>query len=435
MTVEDQPSPQPPSTAGATLIEFNTDSDENERSPSSTLHRPPPRTAVISPPAPQKSVFGNFDPWGVNTSTARTMNLLDLEDNLSPPSDSEQSEVRTVGTEAFKRKSTSLRTSPVPLPANQFDPFGSESSRSGSGGGVGDMFGNPNAFGHSSSTENLPTHNSSQQQSNIFGSNFLNPSVGAANLPHRHSSAPNVAALGNPSFAPTLSDIPQSPNVGSHAGPQPAQQMHSIMTPNYQFSAFGGRTSPHSGHLMTGTTSPLGFHAHSTGHLQQQLPVGKGRGAGSGGKGGNRVDPFADLGNVKMGASSAGSNPTKQSKPQTAPQGSPAMTNRSTYQYYKQQPSRGPQQPPATTQPSRQQAAYQPNYSSSVLGDRSERGPRLKTGWLCMETVHTCTCTVYVYDPVEELYSVSPGGGVKRGKLITMHRSKHPETTSKEIGH
>ena len=270
---DNQPRPRPPSADNSpTLIRFGSDGGENDRTPTSPLRRPSQTTTPFSPVAPQKSVFGDFDPWGVPTSTARTMNLLDLEDKLSPPSDSEQSEVRTVGSEAFKKKSSSLRSSPVPL-SNQFDPFGS-----GSSGGLGETFGNPNAFLHSSSSENLPTHTTPQQGS-VFSSNFLNPSTGMA---HRHSSAPDFAALGNPSFAPTLSDIPQSPKQESramHSRGFPTQQANPAMTTNYSTS--GGKTS---GNLMTGATSPLGFHAHSASNLQQP-PVGKERGSSGGGKG------------------------------------------------------------------------------------------------------------------------------------------------------
>lgn len=397
---DNQPKPRPPSAENSpTLIRFGSDGGKNDRSPTSPLRRPPQTTTPFSPVAPQKSVFGDFDPWGVPTSTARTMNLLDLEDKLSPPSDSEQSEVRTVGSEAFKKKSSSLRSSPVPL-SNQFDPFGS-----GSSGGLGETFGNPNAFLHSSSSENLPTHTTPQQGS-VFSSNFLNPSTGMA---HRHSSAPDFAALGNPSFAPTLSDIPQSPKQESramHSRGFPTQQANPAMTTNYH-SISGGKTS---GNLMTGATPPLGFHAHSAGNLQQP-PVGKERGSSGGGKGQhqNWDDPFADLGNMKMG-----SNTVKQSQTPTAPQG---VKNQPGYSKQplrsQQQSSRGPQQPsrsqtsrspqhgsrnqkpsshspqhssrgqkhqPTSPQSSRKQAAYKPNYSSSVLGERTERGPRPKTG-------------------------------------------------------
>ena len=369
---------QEPTTAAteAKLIGFPLDSDKEEGTespPPRATHRPPPTAAAVGRPAPQKSsVFGDFDPWGTATSTAQTMNLLDLEENLSPPSDSEQSEVRTVGTEAFKKKSSSLRSSPVPLSTNQFDPFGplSGGDSSGGGGGLGEVFGNPNAFALSSSTENLPSHNTGKQP-DFFSSNFLSP-TGSSHPVQRHSSAPNVAALGNPSFAPSLSDIPQSPKQGgSTPATFPAHHTHPATAPNYNPSrtpTSAGRTSPYGtgGHQLGGTT----FHARSTGQLQQ--PIG---GRGRGGKGGTRADPFADLGNLKSGGTTS-SSAAKQQRPQTVPQGHPTtMTNRSTYQYYGQQPSRT-QQPPAQNT----QAAYQPNYSSSVLGDRGERGVRSKTG-------------------------------------------------------
>lgn len=400
---DNQPRPRLPSAElnSPTLIRFGSDDGGEDRAPALPPRRPPQTTSTFSPQAPQKSVFGDFDPWGVPTSTARTMNLLDLEDNLSPPSDSEQSEVRTVGSEAFKKKSSSLRSSPVPL-ANQFDPFGSGSSNNA--GGLGEMFGNPGAFGHSSSSENLLTHNTAQQGS-MFSSNFLNTSTGMANLSHRHSSAPDIAAFGNSSFAPTLSDIPQSPKQDScatHSRAFPTQHT-TTTTANYPLNS-GGRPS---GNLMTGTTPSLGYHAHSTGHLRQP-PAGKERGSTGGEKGGNWHDPFADLGNVKMGGNVG-------SRPQTTPQGGSAMKNQPGYG---KQPSRGPHQSSRTqaqtsrspqhtssrhqkpsshgpqhpsrqssrgqkqspTHSSRQQAAYKPNYSSSVLGDRAERGPRPRTG-------------------------------------------------------
>ena len=396
---DNQPRPQPPSAEpnSPTLIRFGSDSGEDNRTPTSPLRRPPQTTTPFSPVAPQKSVFGDFDPWGVPTSTARTMNLLDLEDNLSPPSDSEQSEVRTVGSEAFKKKSSSLRSSPVPL-SNQFDPFGS-----GSSGGLGETFGNPNAFLHSSSSENLPTHTTPQQGS-LFSSNFLNPSTGMA---HRHSSAPDFAALGNPSFAPTLSDIPQSPKQESramHSRGVPTQHANPAMTANYQ-STTGGKTS---GNLMTGATSPLGFHAHSTGHLQQP-PVG---GSSGGGKGQNWDDPFADLGNMKMGIN-VGPNTAKQSRTQTAPQGvksQPGHSKQPQHGSWNPKPSsHSPQhsshgqrhQPTTSPQSSRKQAAYKPNYSSSVLGDRTERGPRPKTGQL------SCVGSTYIFRHTHQFCRVS----------------------------
>ena len=102
---------------------------------------------------------------------------------------------------------------------------------------------------------------------------------------------------------------------------------------------------------------------------------------------GNQPDPFADLGNLKL--ESSGSSSTKPSRPQTTPQSGPAMTNRPAYQHYNQKPPHTPkqqhQQPARATagtaggQP-QSAAGYQPNYSSSVLGGRDERGPRPKTG-------------------------------------------------------
>ena len=352
--------PRPPSSdsstaaGSATLIQFGGDSDDEEQGVQAPPVQRQPPTTTVSPPAPQKSVFGDFDPWGA-TSTAQTMNLLGLEDRKpSPSSDTEQSEVRTAGTEAFNKKSHSLRSSPAPPSSNQFDPFGINSDS-----GLGETFGNPGAFFHSNSSENLPTQNSAQQ-SNFLSSDFLTPSpAGPSSVPHRHSSAPNVAALGNPSFAPTLSGIPQSPKPNlqaSHAGSKPTQQMHPQMPANYQSGS--GRTSPYGG-------NPLGFHAHSTGHLQQQQQPRVVQGS-------NRADPFADLGNLKM----ANSGGPKPSKPQGAPQGSSPMTNRPSYQHYSQQPTHAQAKQPQPSQASRQRAAYQPNYSSSVLGDFS----RSKTG-------------------------------------------------------
>ena len=405
-----RPPPSTAATGSATLIQFGGDSDDEEQETQTlSVHRAPPTTSV-SPPAPQKSVFGDFDPWG-STSTAQTMNLLNLEDKLTPPSDTEQSEARTAGTEAFNKKSHSLRSSPVPLSSNQFDPFASDSN-----GGLGETFGNPGAFMHSSSSENLPTHNSAQQ-SDFFSSNFLTPSpAGTNSIPHRHSSAPNVAALGNPSFAPTLSGIEQAPkpNVqASHVGSKPTQQMHSQTAENYNSTTSGGRTSPYGAHLMTGSSSPLGFHAYSTGHIQQQQQpmVGKGRGMG-GMQGSNRADPFADLGNVKLGS---GGGP-KPSKPQAAPQGGSPMANRPSYQHYSQQPTHAQPKQHQPSPASRQRSAYQPNYSSSVLGDHS----RSKTGQACkvckdkydFETentvihITTATCTLYqVYMYIRTLSS------------------------------
>ena len=391
---------QPTINLNPTLIAFDSDSEGDEgQLVQPPVIRPPPNTTNFNPSAPQKSMFGDFDPWGP-TATAQSMNLLDLEDNLSPPSDSEQSEVRTVGTEAFKKKSNSLRSSPAPVsssasPSNQFDPFASKMTHGGSDD-LGEMFGNPSAFGHSSSSESLPKQSSAQQRAggSPFGSTLQTPSTGATSL---HSSAPNVSSLGNNSFAPTLSDIPQSPKQATHHGGVPAQQRrHSAMPKSYQSSSnastfSGGRTSPFGGgNIITGTNSPLGFHAHSTGHLQQQMGTGVNGGRGTG----SRSDPFSDLGNVKLGGGNMGSSPRKSSQP--APQAGPAMTNRSSYQYYNQkQPSSRHQQtsPPITTDTSNSSqsknkqytaptstTSYQPNYSSSVLRDRSERGPRYKTG-------------------------------------------------------
>ena len=344
--------------------------------------------------------------------------------------------MRTVGTEAFKKKSSSLRSSPVPPPtsSNRFDPFASHSSRSSPSSDLNEMFGNPDAFGQSSSSEKLPKL---QQGS----PSFLTPASVNHGMPTRHSSAPNVAALGNPSFAPTLSGIPQSPKLGS-TSTKPA----SLTTPNYQFPASsGGRTSPYGGgNLMTGASSPLGFHAHSTGHLRQQ-PMGGGGGRGM--RDGNRADPFgnlgnvkmtgnttqgstqadpfADLGNVKMGGTTGSSRGS--SRPQPGPSG-PATTGRPpAYQHHnhsssgqKKMPTQQQQTAPPTahaTTSGGQKAPYKPNYSSSVLGDHSERrGPRSKTGqpehYTCIymyiytyinvcvcihmynvQCVYTCTCT------------------------------------------
>lgn len=375
---------------GPTLIQFGSESDSsgdeaNEQGQPNL--RPPPPTTV---PAPnQKSPFGDFDPWG-STTTARSMNLLDLEDNLSPPSDSEQSEVRTVGTEAFKKKSTSLRSSPAPQAgfSNQFDPFGGgrgAAHRDSGGGSGGDLFGNPGAFGHSGSSESLlkPTTSSSSQHAG--GQSLLTPNIVPNSL---HSSAPNVSSLssGNgSSFTPTLSDIPQSPNVstrGSGGRSMSVQQGSSGMS-----HGFGGRTSPFGGGNLLSGSSGLGHHSQSTGHLQQQMG-----GQGGGAWGNSRADPFADLGNVKVGS---GQSPTK---PSVSPQrgGGPAMTTRSGYQYYnqKQSSSAQPQMKPgggSSGQAGQKSAtgggptqsgktSYQPNYSSSVLGGRTERGPRPKMG-------------------------------------------------------
>ncbi|CAI8034317.1 Cyclin-G-associated kinase [Geodia barretti] len=374
-----------PHTTGPTLIKFGSESDsdgDDDNEPGQPQFRPPPQTAI---PAPhQKSTFGDFDPWGP-TATARSMNLLDLEDNLSPPSDSEQSEVRTVGTEAFKKKSSSLRSSPSPAPgtfSNQFDPFGGSGHRN-SGGSGGDMFGNPGAFGHSGSSESLlkPAPSSSSQHTG--GSSLLSPNIGGNNF---HSSAPNVSSLsgGNGAFfTPTLSNIPQSPTASSHGGRRSmsAQQGNSGMT--HGFSS-GGRTSPFGGGLnLVSGSSVLGHHSQSTEHLQQQMG---GRGGG-GMRGSNRGDPFADLGNVKVGG---GQSPTKSpSKPHTAPL---ATTGRPGYQYYNQkQTAATTAQTRAAGQTSKKpggrgsvqsggKTSYQPNYSSSVLGDRREKGPRPKMG-------------------------------------------------------
>ena len=411
---------QPPTTSSSralpTLIAFGSDSEEDEGQP--PHFNPPPQKSNLGPPAgppvaPQRLLFGDFDPWGP-TATAQSMNLLDLEDNLSPPSDSEVSEVRTVGSEAFKKKSSSLRSSPAPVSSsvspssNQFDPFGAHGGGSDDFGG--EMFGNPSAFvGHSSSSENLPKQ-SSARQSSQFDTTLLTPSSGSNSL---HSSAPNVSALAGNNvapFAPTLSNIPQFPRPGSHSAAATStnagllgQRRHSAMPPtDHQSSAVGGgggggggRTSPYAGgNLMTGANSPLGFHAHSTGHLQQQMgTTGASAGRGTGG----RVDPFSDLGNVKLGSGNAGSSPRKSH--QTPAQTGPSMTSRPGYQYYKQKqpPSSASQrhhQPPTSSSsagsshPRPQQSSssssssssYQPNYSSSVLGDRTERGPRSKTG-------------------------------------------------------
>ena len=379
------------SSPGPTLIRFGSESDsdaDDDHERGQPNFRPPPPTTISAPH--RKSPFGDFDPWGT-TATARSMNLLDLEDNLSP-SDSEQSEVRTVGTEAFKKKSSSLRSSPTPDPggfSNQFDPFGGGGGHRNSGGGYGgDLFGNPGAFGHSGSSESLLKPAPSSQPMHPGGSSLLTPNIGTNSL---HSSAPNVSSLssGNGAlFTPTLSNIPQSPNTSScssgGARSMSVQQGNSGMS--HGFPSGGGRTSPFRAgpNLMSGN-SVLGHHSQSTGHLQQQT---SGRGGGT--RGSNRGDPFADLGNVKMGG---GQSPTKQSH--TSPQGGgPAMTSRSGYQYYNKKPSSAAtaqSQTKHTGQTSKKPAtggqsgggktsSYQPNYSSSVLGGRSERGPRSKMG-------------------------------------------------------
>ena len=376
---------------GRTLIQFGSDSDDDD-----TNEQGHPPGMKISPPQgtttaathhhrhhhQHKSPFGDFDPWGP-TATARSMDLLDLEENLSPPSDSEQSEVRTVGTEAFKKKSTSLRSSPVPA-ANfgNLDPF---SGKPGGGGG-GDVFGNPAVFGHSGSSESLLKPIPPSQNPVGSGSSLLSPSVTS-----NSSSAPNVSALGSgtaPSFAPTLSDIPQSPGSRSMS----KQQGNSGA--NHGFAA--GRTSPFGAqNFASGGNSTLRYHSQSTGHLQPQMSRG---GRGGGMRGSNRADPFSDLGNVKVGASggNGGQSAAKPSRVQSSSQGVPAMTSRPGYQYYPQKAPQGQQGQGGHKQGSGQagKASYQTNYSSSVLGDRSERAPRTKTG-----QIHTCSLVlVHILD-------------------------------------
>ena len=354
--------------SGVKLVDFAT---VDEKDVQSQMRRRPPVTTV-SPPAPQHSQFGDFDPWGTTTTAARTMNLLDLEENLSPPSDSEQSEVRTVGTEAFQKASHSSQSSLGS--SNQFDPFGPLSSDHG--GNLGEVFGNPHAFVHSTSSENLPSH-TSPNQGDAFSSNFLAPQHGAPHLASkRHYSAPNVAALGNVSFAPTLSDIPQSPKqvrAGSHSPSARPAHAHpqSTTAPNYTptwTTTSSGRSSPYGGLQMGDPSAHLGFQSHSTGNLQQQMG-----GGGGGGRGGGRTDPFAGLGNVKQAAPS-----TVNQKSQPTPQNKPPMTSRPTYQYYGQQLPRSQPQMQPSAQPAKSQS-HKPNYGS-VIGDRTERGTRAKTG-------------------------------------------------------
>ena len=376
----------PPLTgSGPTLIQFGSesDSDNEQGQPLGSNIRPPHAPPTISVPPPhKKSPFGDFDPWGP-TATAHSMNLLDLEENLSPPSDSEHSEVRTVGTEAFKKKSTSLQSSPAPTPTfSNFDPFGERV------GQAGDLFGNPVAFGHSGSSESLlkPT----QQVGSSGG--LLSPSVAS-----NSSSAPNVSALGGgaggrsaSAFSPTLSDIPQSPKTGPHAGRSMSMQQGGSGG-NHAFSSMSdGRTSPFGGpNLLSGNPS-LGHHSSSTGHLQPQMDPGTVRG---GMWGSNRADPFADLGNLKAGVGTNGGARAQQSagKPSARPQSGPTMVSRPGYQYYNQKSSQ-PQSKQAgssgqavnkkSTGGSTQagKASYQPNYSSSAVGERGERGLRAKTG-------------------------------------------------------
>ena len=171
-------------------------------------------------------------------------------------------------------------------------------------------------------------------------------------------------------------------------------------------SGTGGQTTSPFGsgaNLLPAGNPVLGHHSQSTGHLQPQTGGASSSRGGEGGMwGNNRADPFADLGNVKTGGAGSGLNAAKPStRPQMAPQaGGPAVSSRPGYQYFK--PSQTQSKPGSSAQAGKRpgtggsaqagkrpgaggsaqagKASYQPNYSSSVLGNRAERGPRLKTG-------------------------------------------------------
>lgn len=142
------------------------------------------------------------------------------------------------------------------------------------------------------------------------------------------------------------------------------QQGSSGLTPSFP----SGRTSPYGGGpSLSPSNSLLGHHSSSTGQIQSQTGA-TGRGTSGGMWSNNQSDPFADLGNVKPGgATRASSSPSRPQPAAAAPQ-----TNN-------QKQSRA-QSVPGGHQQSGKKPSYQPNYSGSVLGDRTERGPRLKSG-------------------------------------------------------
>lgn len=340
------------------LIEFassNEEREDNSTKPPS-MYNPPPVTTV-QPASPRKPLLDGFDPWGAATPMTQTTNLLNLEES-NPACNSQYSEVNKGRTEASSLPH-STRSSPASSEhfANQFDPFGPLSGDQGDNS-LAEIFGNPHAFEHSSSSENLSRSSATGTANILRPSNMSHP-------PQKHLSAPNIAALGNSSFVPTFSNIPQSSNTANWASQGPAQSRHSTAnySPSRTASATNRRTSPSSG-LQTGrSTSPFGSHTNSTGHMQ--LPVvGKG--------GSTESDPFADLGNLKQNAG-IGASPVKQ-KPPPPTQGNPPMSNRPTFQHYSQQQTQSHSQSTGWGQ------SYKPNYSSSIIGDRSERGPRPKTG-------------------------------------------------------
>lgn len=381
----------------------------------------PPQQQSSSSSKQPGADFGSFDPWQtappVRPRGPVTGNLLGFDfpgsdDEEREPSEiSLQSEARTVGAETFKggfdKKSRS--TPSLAFSSSGFDPFGPVSSTQADREALFNVFHSSSSTSmppSSGSATNLPGLSVPKQNAAYAGSvnhRFGGPNYHAGGVAMATQSGPTQqawpAASNNPVF--TTSGPNPTAETGSHSSVQSGsgsttpQWATGRASPYGSGSPYGGaspytaspRSSPipfGAGHnscmgpgpgtggwgMQSGTGGGLPRPASTTGLPQQQQQQSQ-----------SQFDPFADLGGF-MSSSSKGKVPSTsrghQLPPATTNAPVPPMTSRPTYQYYKAGGNgngSNPQQP----------RSHSPNPGShppraSVIGNRNERGPRLKTG-------------------------------------------------------
>ena len=331
-------------------------------------------------------IFGeDFDPWKGSAAAPSQEGKggSDFLLNLLGDSDDEhshvslQSECRAVGTETFigAPKSTqpmqsNLRESKSASGSTEFDPFGPTPSSSGGGDLFELLAPSLTPLHPSTSAPNL----SQQQPAQVDPGRLRRSSQDskqAFNVPLQFQQKPT---FGRPNYTPGLKTISGSQE-------------------NVTSMQFGGRigypgsetTSPYSTSPRS-SPIPFGAHSSSTGNLAQ----GYHGSAQTHQPQPNRLDPFADLGNVKL---------MKETKPKAAnPMGrsafQPPMTSRPTYQMYSQVPSAShppPSQLPRSQSPRpfQQPRAHSPRPAfGSVFGDSDRGGNWSKTGKMTPDGSH-----------------------------------------------
>lgn len=328
-------------------------------------------------------IFGeDFDPWKGSTSAPPQQGKggTDILLDLLGDSDDEQSHVslqsecRTVGTENFTGVPKSMQSTQSTLNESksasgsaEFDPFGPTLSSSGGGNLFELLTPSLTPLHPSTSAPNL-----SQQQPTQVDPKVLRRSSDDSKRPFNISSQfQQRPTFGRPNYTPGLKTI-----SGSQSN------LETVTS-----TQFGGRVGGRVGYPGSETTSPystsprsspipFGAYSSSTGNLAQgyhgsaqthQPPP-------------SRLDPFADIGNIKQ---------MKEAKPKAAGNPNPAgksafqppMTSRPTYQMYsQQQPVSHPprSQSPRPSQPPRAQSP-RPVFGS-VFGDNDRGGTWSKTG-------------------------------------------------------